>query len=167
MSVVKRAGKRSTPFESLGIAEVCGVSVLGHDRGGTEDTDGFGFVLVELQGAGQSRIECGDSGSNAQGRGDQAVGAGAGTSGGNRGATRAGTDRAAESAHAASGGILHNAGVDAENVGTRLGAQQVGGCDVQVIAGDVDVEIVLERKRDCVIDGEIDLAIAHECVDTR
>jgi hypothetical protein len=45
--------------------------------------------------------------------------------------------------------------------------QQVGVGDIQVIAGDVDVEIVLQRERNRVIDGEINLAIAHERVDAR
>ena len=167
MGIVEGAGERAAPLEALGVAEVRGVGVLGNDRDGAEDADGFSVVLVELQRAGERRIEAGDGRADAESRTDQAVGSGARAAGRDRGAAGARADRAAQSAYAAAGRVLHDAGIDAENAGARFCAQQIGIGDIQVIAGDIEIEIVLERERDGVIDGEINFAILHERVDAR
>ena len=85
----------------------------------------------------------------------------------NGGSTGAGAHRAAEAAHAAAGSVLHDAGIDAENVGARLGAQVIGVGDVEVVAGDIEVEIVLQSERNGVVDRKINLAVAHQRVDAR
>ncbi len=167
MSVVEAHGKSGAPLKSLRIGKVGGVGILRENGHGAEHAGGFGIVLVELQRAGDQRIEAGDGRADAERRTDQAVGAGADAAGGDGGAAGAGADRSAQAADAAAGRVLHDAGVDAENVGARLGAQQIGVGDVQVVAGDVDIEIVLERERDRVIDREIDLAVAHQGIDAR
>ena len=57
-----------------------------------------------------------------------------------------------KSADAAAGSVLHDAGVYSKNVGSGLGAQQIRLGDIQVVAGDVEIEIVLQRQRDGVVD---------------
>src|SRR5205807_7069724 len=132
-----------------------------------EQGHGLGIVLVELQRAGELRIEAWNGRSQAECRIDQTVGAGAGAAGCDRGAAGAGADGSAESAHAAARSVLHNAGIDAQNVGSRPGAEHVGLGDVQVIARDVKIEIVFESEGDGVIDRKIYLSLSHERVDTR
>jgi len=54
-----------------------------------------------------------------------------------------------EAAHAAAGSILHDAGVSRlRMLAAGLGAQVIRVGDVQVVAGDINIEIVLERERD-------------------
>ena len=48
VSVVEGAGERAAPLETLRVAEVRGVSVLGYDRYGAEYADRLGVVFVEL-----------------------------------------------------------------------------------------------------------------------
>ncbi len=83
------------------------------------------------------------------------------------GAAGAGADLSAEPADATAGSVLHHAGVHAESRCARFGAQDVGISDIQVIARDGDVEIVLERQRDGVIQRQVELAVVHELVDAR
>ncbi len=73
----------------------------------------------------------------------------------------------AESAHAAAGRVLHDAAVHTENAGAGFGAPDVGIGDVQVVAGDRDVEVVFERQRDRVVHRDVKFAIVHELVDAR
>src|SRR5205807_4173853 len=54
-----------------------------------------------------------------------------------------------------------------QNRSASTRAQDVGVSNIQRIAGDGDVEIVLERKRNGVIQREIELAIMHERIDAR
>ena len=67
MRVVESYAERRSPLKSLGVGEVRGVGVLGEDWNRTERAGRFRVVLVELQGAGKSRIEAGDRGADAQG----------------------------------------------------------------------------------------------------
>ena len=73
----------------------------------------------------------------------------------------------ADAADAAARRVLHHSGIDAENAGARLRAQYVGIGDVQVVARDGDIEIILQRQSDGVIEREIKLAIVHELIDAR
>src|SRR5450432_552904 len=165
--IVKARGESGAPMKALRVGKVGSVGVLSDDsaRRRAENAHRFGIVLVELQRAGELGIEADDRRSYAERRVDQAIGAGAGAACRDRGAARAGADVTAEPANAAAGSVLHDAGVDAENAGAGSGSQQIRFGDVQVVAGDVEVEIVLQRERDGVVDGEINLAVAHERVD--
>ena len=62
---------------------------------------------------------------------------------------------------------MHHAAVDAQRAAARLGAQNIGVGDVQVVARDGDVEIVLQSQRHRVVDGEIQLAVLHQLVNPR
>ena len=166
MSIVESHRQGRAPLKALGVRKVGGVGVLSQNRY-REWTGGLCVVLVELQGAGEDRVEASDGRTDAKGGTNQAVGTRAHAAGSDRRAAGAGANCSTETAHAAAGGVLHDAGVDAENVGARLGAQIVSVGDVQVVAGDVDIEIVLERERDGVVDRKINLAVVHERVDAR
>src|SRR5215469_153142 len=125
MGIVERAGQSSAPHEALRIAEICRVRVLGNNGNRAEHADRFGLALVELKSAGNYRVIAGQRRTNAERRADQTVGAGACTSCGYSGTTRAGADRPGEPAHSAAWGVLDHAGVDAENRRPAFGAQQV------------------------------------------
>src|SRR5580700_4246812 len=60
----------------------------------------------------------------------------------------AGTYLCSDSPHAAARSVLHDAERHTQNLGARLGTQHVSVGDVQVIARDGDIEIVLERQSD-------------------
>ena len=95
----------------------------------------------------------------------QSVGAGSCAAGGDGRATRSRANASAESSDAAAGRVLHDTGVDAENVGARFCTQHIGGSDVQVVSGNFDIEVVFEREGNGVVDREIDFAIMHERID--
>ena len=123
--------------------------------------------MILLQRAGENRIEAGDVRSEAERGADQTARACARAARAEGGATGAGADLAAEAADATAGSVLHDTGIYAEGRGPGFGAQHVGVGDVQVVARDGDVEIVLERERDGVVQRQIQLAIVHELVDAR
>src|SRR5579863_1074382 len=125
MRVVESRGKRSAPLKPLRVSEIGGICVLRKNtaRSRTDGTGGDGVVFVELQCARQLWIERGNGRPDAESRADQAVGAGAGATGGDGCSAGAGADGAAESTDASSGRVLHDAGIDAENVRSGFGAQ--------------------------------------------
>ena len=98
---------------------------------------------------------------------NQAARAGAGAARRDRSSALARAHLRTEPAYAAAGCVLHDAVVDAESAGAGLGAPDVRIGDVQVVAGDRDVEIVFERQRDRVVHRNIKFAIMHELVDAR
>jgi hypothetical protein len=123
--------------------------------------------VVILECPRQHRIEALDQRSQPQCRAGQAADASTRAGCTDRRATGTRADLRAESAHASAGRVLHNAERHAQNGRTRLGPQHVGVGDVQVIARDGDVEIVLQRQRDRVIQRQIKLAVVHELVNPR
>ena len=122
---------------------------------------------IFLQRAGENRIEAGDERSQSERGTHQAPRACACAARTESRATGAGADLAAESADAASGSVLHDAGIHAEGLGAGLGAQDIGVGDVQVVARDGDVKIVLERQRDGIVERQVELAVAHQGIDAR
>jgi hypothetical protein len=60
--------------------------------------------------------------------------------------------------------ILHDAGVHAQNIGSAFGPQNVGIGNVQVVACQHDVEIVLQGERNCIVDGQHDLAVVQQLI---
>src|SRR5579862_4083360 len=154
-------------MEALAVGEVGGVGILRNDGNGTERAGGLLLVFVELKGAGEEGIEAGNGSAYAESGTDKAVCPGARSAGSDRGATGAGADGAAESAHAAARGVLDDSRIDAKNRGAGLGAEKIGIRNVQVVAGDLQVEIVFKSEGDRVIDREVNLTVMHERVDAR
>ena len=70
----------------------------------------------------------------------------------------------AEAAHAASGGALYHAGVDAAKEAARLGTLDIGVGDGQVVARNRQIEIIFQRQGDRVLQRNVKLAIAHQLV---
>src|SRR6202035_708684 len=97
----------------------------------------------------------------------QTVGARARAAGGHGGASGAGSNRATQPTDPTAGSVLHDTGVHSEDVGAGFGAQVIGIGNVEVVAGDVDVEIVFERKSDGIVNREIELSVTHEGIDAR
>ena len=155
----------SAPLESLLVQEI---SSGGVDRGGrTESTGWKDAVVIDLKCAREDRIEAGDERTAAESGDDEASGASASATGRDRSSALAGTDLSAETADAAAGSVLHHAAVDAENGSACFGAPDVSIGNIQVVAGDGDIEIVFERERDGVIHGDVELAVVHELVNAR
>ncbi len=132
-----------------------------------EQTRGLGIVFIQLEISGEHGIEAGDRRPDAESRTHQAIGSGANSRGRYCRAAGTGANRSSEAANAASGRVLHDSGVHTQDAGARLGAQVVSVCDVEVVARDFDIEIVLECECDRIIDGEINLAIADQRVHAR
>ena len=152
VGIVEAAGQYTAPGKALGISEIRGVRILGNNGDRAEDTHRLRVVLVELKGSGDGGVEAGDGRSHAQRGTDQAVGTGARATGRNRRASRAGAHRSPESANASARRVLHDAGVDAQDVGPGFCAQQVRVSDVQVVTGKFNVEIVFQSQRNRVVD---------------
>src|SRR5271165_6802678 len=102
---------------------------------------------VTLQRACDHWVEAGDERSNSERRTGQASRAGAGARRTNRGSARARANLRPKNSYAAAGSVLHHAEGHAQDRSSRLGTQHVGVGNVQVVARDGDVEIVLERQR--------------------
>ena len=62
---------------------------------------------------------------------------------------------------------MHDAARDTKNGRARFGAKDIGIGDIQVVARDGNIEIVLERQRDRVVQRKVELAIVHQRVDAR
>src|SRR5215831_3472781 len=162
MGVVEDTSQRATELESLAVSEVRGIGILGDDRDRTEYADGLGVVLVELQRSGEGGVEAWDGRPHTKSRTDQAVGARAGTAGGNRRPACSRTDCAAKSANSPARRVLHDTSINAKDVRAGLCSKQISICDVQVVSGNLDIHVVLEGQCYGVIDREVDLAVAHE-----
>jgi hypothetical protein len=121
---------------------------------------------IFLQRASENWIEAGNERSEAERRTDQTAGASTRTTCAEGRSAGAGADLASQPTHAAAGSVLHNSRIHAESRGTGARAQDVGVGNVQVVAGDGDVKIVLQRERDRIIERQVELAVAHEGIDT-
>src|SRR5215469_9471072 len=154
------------PLESLNVLEVCRRSSLIASWQGAGRNEA---CMIVLDRAAENGIEAGDERpkQTAGGGTDNAANAHAGTAGAERRAASTRPHLCAESAHAAARSILHDAEWNAKNLSTRLGPEDVGVRDVQVIAGNGDVEVVLESERDRVIQGNVELPIMQQLVNAR
>ncbi len=132
-----------------------------------ENAGGWLAEMIFLQRSGDDRIKAVDDRSEAKSGTDQTIGAGADAACSQAGAAGGGTGSCADSADAAAGRVLHHSGIDAEDAGSSFCAQHVGIGDIQVVARDGDVEVILQRKRNSVVQRKIQLAIVHELVDAR
>src|ERR1700733_13153484 len=101
--------------------------------------------VIFLQGSGDDGVKARDRRPEAEGGTDQAVGTGADAANSQAGAAGGSPSACPDPAHAAAGSVLHDASVDAEDAGAGFRAQHVGIGNVQVVAGDRYIEVVLER----------------------
>ena len=72
----------------------------------------------------------------------------------------------AQTSHAAAGSALHHAGVHSPEISARLGAQNVGVGNGDVVAGDRQIQIVLEREIDRIFQRQIELSVTNQLVET-
>ena len=131
-----------------------------------EDTGGLSEVAVHLQRAAEIGIETGYRRANAQRGAHQSICTCTYAARSYAGAACSGADIPAEPAHAASGRVLHDPGIHAQNVIARLGAQNVCVCDVQVVTRQHEIEIVFQRQRNRVIHRQHDFAVMHQLLNT-
>src|SRR5206468_848596 len=68
----------------------------------------------------------------------------------------------AESADTAAGSALYNAGIYAAESSSGLGAEGVCVGDRQVVAGDCEIEIVLQSELDGIFKGEVEFAVPDQ-----
>src|ERR1022692_183121 len=105
------------------------------------------------------RRSCAESGLHQTG----SAGAGSTRASGGAAGARARCARS-EAAYTTARCASHNAGVDAAEGSASLRSLNIGVGDGQVIAGDGQIEIVLQRQRDRVLQGDVQLAVADEMV---
>ena len=117
-----------------------------------------------MECSGDDRVEAGDERAeeSASGGTNDATSTGARSACTESGPAGTGTHLRADSADAASGRVLHDADIDAENLSTSLGAQHIGIGNIQVVARDGDVEIILQSQSDGIIQRKIELAVVHQ-----
>ena len=119
--------------------------------------------MLQSGDGGENRIVRRYIGSDTEGGLHQARSSGSGAA---RAAGRAAGSRArsarSEAAHASSGSALHYARIHSAKEAAGLGAQDVGIGDGQVVARNRQVEIVLQRQSDGILQRNVKLAIAHE-----
>src|SRR3984957_10047668 len=156
-----------TPTKALVIGKIHCAGILCKNRHAVKQARRYAFRMIFLQGSGDDRIEAGDEWSQTQRGTDQPIGAGAysarpetGTAGGSPGGCT-------DAADATAGSVLHHSGIDPENVSAGFGAQHIGVGNVQIVAGDGDVEIIFQRQSDGVIERKINLAIVHQGINAR
>ena len=162
--IVEANEKIGSPLETLGVGEIGGGCSL--QRSGKR-TSGNEIGVIALERAGEYRVKAGNERAEKApgGRAYQTASPGARAARAESGSPRAGSDLGADSTYAAPGRILHNAEWHTQDGSARLGTQYIGVSNVQVIASDGDVEIILERQRDRVIQRKVQLAIVHKLVD--
>ena len=157
-------------MKGLIVSEVYRTRVLRQAGSGKHALKNTGDLLAEmifLQRSGNDRIEAVDDRSQAERGTDQTVRAGAETASAQAGAAGRCTRVRADAADAASGRVENRAHRSSQDGRPGSRPQHVGIGNVQRVAGDRHVEIVLESERDGVIQREIQLAIAHQGIDAR
>src|SRR6202044_2911620 len=123
--------------------------------------------MIFLQRSSDYRIEAGNGGADAKCGTYQTIGARANATGSQAGAARRSTSCGANSADAAARRVLHFSSIHAENGSSSPCSQNVRIGDIQVVAGNRNVEVILDCQRDSVIQREIKLAIVHQGIDAR
>src|SRR3981081_332588 len=122
--------------------------------------------MVFLKRAGKNRIEAANRRSEAKCRTDQSIGAGAKTSRSQAGAACGRARLRSDAPHATARCVEHQAERGAEDAGSRSRAQDVVIGNIQRVARNGNVEVVLERQCDGVVERKIELAIAQKLVDS-
>jgi len=157
-------GQAGTGGEGLGKVEVAvdGVGTENRNAVDREVGERFGVVLETAIG-GDGGVVGGNRCTRAEGGLDEARGSCAGAASTAAGTSCTGACRAgSEAADAAAGGVLYDACVNAAEDAAGLRAEDVGARDRDVVAGDGEIEIVLERKGDRILQGELEHAVVDE-----
>jgi hypothetical protein len=124
--------------------------------------------MLDLQRPGDIRIEGFDGRTRSDGGLHDAAGARTCTTRATGRAASASAGRtASEAAYTAAGSALHQTAGNAAGRSSGLGAQDIGVSDLQVVAGDCEIEIVLKRERDRVAERQRDLAVGEDRVGAR
>src|SRR5579872_5262429 len=146
-------------MEALLVCKVHGACVLRHDRDPAEQVHGLSVAVIFLQCSSQDGVEAGDKRTEKTtcGRAYQATGARARTSRAESGSASSGTDLPTDSADATAGRVLHDADRYTEDLSASLGPQHVRVGDVQVVARDCDIEVILKSQGNRVIQRKIKL----------
>src|SRR6266496_376822 len=134
--------------ESLLVGKVAGGCVL---EVAAENTCTLEVGMIALQHPCNNRIEARDERSKSESRADQSARAGASTACTECGSTGARADLPAESADASARSVLNHTGIYTECGSSRLGTQDIGIGNIQVVTRDSNIKVVLERKRDGII----------------
>ena len=116
------------------------------------------MVVVDL--GNDEGIEAGNVASDAEGGLHETAASGAGAAAAS--ACAAGAAASSSTARRAAGCARDYAGIYASRESACLGAQNIHLRDGQVIARNDEVEVVLESEIDCVLQREIELAVADE-----
>src|SRR4029077_10701125 len=158
------------PLKSLLVCEIHRAGVLRQAGAGKNALKDAGRLLTKvilLEGTRENGIVAVEDWAKAEGRTYQAVGAAAGATRAQAGASSGCSGVRSDAAPAAARRIQDDARVHTEDVCARLSAQHVGVGDVEIVALDCDVEIVFQRQRDSVIQRQVELALVHELIDSR
>jgi hypothetical protein len=165
MGIVKTHQHVRSPLEALLIRKIRGVGILIDEGHAREQTAGFRRVLILLQRATQHRIKAGEKRPEAQRRTHQSIGARAETARSKTGAAGSCAGLGSDAPDAASRSVQHQTDGGAEDGGSGPGAQDIRVGDIQCVARDRDVEIVLQSESDRVIERQVEFAIAQKRID--
>src|SRR5580700_1965479 len=165
--VVKSDGQVGAGLEALRVGEIISLSVLRQHWNTNEHAAGQLIEVVPLHRATEDGIETRDLRTETQRRSDQPAKSSARAARACSGAAGTGSGLPAESANTTARRILHYARKHAQNGCARLGPQDIGIGDVQVVARNPDVQIIFQGERDRIIDREHEFAILHELLNTR
>src|SRR6202034_663114 len=146
------------PLKGLVIGEVhrgCILNQAGAWDHALKDASGSLAGMIVLKCAGNDGIKAVDDRSQTQSRTDQTVGASPDATCTQAGAAGGSSCAGANSTHAAAGRVLHRSGVDAENRGAGFGTQYVRIGDIEVVARNGHVEVILQRKRNRIVQRKI------------
>ena len=163
--VVEAHRQVCAPLESLVVSEINRAGILYQQRH-REGTTCLLTEVVFLKRAGENRIEAANRRPEAKCRTDQSIGAGAKTSRSQAGAACGRARLRSDAPHATARCVEHQTHGRAEDSGSRPGAQDVGVGNIHRVAGNGNVEVVLERQSDGVVERKIELAIVQKLFDS-
>src|SRR5262249_38686025 len=167
MAVVESDGEVCTSLKALQITEVCAAGVLIGYRNWAENTRRLIVSPVHLKCACQHGVKVRNCRSAAEGRSNQASHASTSAACPSARASSPRADCATQSSHPATGRILHYAEGHAENRTSAICAKDFCVSDIQVVARDRNVQVVLEGQSHCIVHREINLSVTHELVNAR
>ena len=165
-----RAGYEALLIADVGESEVAGERILAGDQGGNLWVAG----PVQPDRARQHGVEIGDLRTEERSRVARAAAGGlcglAGAlsdAGGLPRRSLTAPSAPASAPHALAGGKRRDLRLYAAQVGAGLGAQQVSLRLERRVTGDLDVEIVLERERQCIGQRKVQLSVADQVAQPR
>ena len=156
------------PLEALSVGDIVGSCILRHGRRSSEYIAGDDIVVVLLKRTGDYGVETCDQRSQAKGGAYQSISASADPTRSRRGTARARADGSSKSADTAALSILHHSKIySKEGVGAGFRPQNVRVGNIQVVARNTNIEIILQRQRNRIIDRKQDLAVTKKLINAR